>query len=346
METIQEFELFYIIIVLDFNLFYIKKKGIKMRNKFSVYMLFAAVLIITACSSAGRKLTNVTSEGDTETIQALIVNDGYGEYVFVPAGEFEMGDNFSEGNSDERPVHTITLDAYYIGKYEVTNTQFAVFLNDRGAHSGGGNTWYDINASDARISLSSGTYIADNGFEDHPVVEVTWYGATEYAVWLSEKTGKTYRLPTEAEWEKAARGDASANSASGHQRRYPWGDDIDDSYANYSGNNPPGYNRTSPVGYYDGSAHGSFQTNDNASPYGAFDMAGNVWEWVSDWYSFNYYASSPSSNPVGPASGSSRVIRGGSWLNGISILRSALRLNLGTPDVSDISLGFRCVRDN
>lgn len=310
-------------------------------------MLFAVVLIITACSSAGRKLTNVTSEGNTETIQALIVNDGYGEYVLVPAGSFEMGDNFSEGSSIERPVHTVTLDAYYIGKYEVTNTQFAVFLNDRGAHSGGGNIWYDINDSDARISLSSGTYSADNGFEDHPVVEVTWYGATEYTVWLSEKTGKTYRLPTEAEWEKAARGDASANSALGHQRRYPWGDDIDGNYANYNQNKPPGYSRTSPVGYYNGSIYGSFQTKDNSSPYGAYDMAGNVWEWVRDWYSSGYYSSFPAANPTGPASGSSRVQRGGSWdISFINFLRSASRILSSFPNLSDKAMGFRCVRDN
>jgi len=270
------------------------------------------------------------------------------EFVNVPAGNFKMGDNFNEGNFtlDELPVHTVTLGLYYIGKYEVTNTQFAAFLNDRGAHSGSGNIWYDITDRDARISLSGSTYNVDNIFEDHPVVEVTWYGATEYAVWLSEKTGENYRLPTEAEWEKAARGDATANSTLGHQRRYPWGDSIDGSYANYLKNNPPGYSETSPVGFYNGSIYGNFQTNDNSSPYGAYDMAGNVWEWVSDWYSDSYYSISPNVSPLGPASGNERVKRGGSWgFFDVDDLRSADRSS-GNPNNSDSNLGFRCVRKN
>ena len=130
--------------------------------------------------------------------------------------------------------------------------------------------------------------------DDYPVLGVNWDAATAYCNWLSAKTGKKYRLPTEAEWEKAARGT--------DQRRYPWGNDIDRSVANFVG--AQAYDTARPVGFFDGSLRGELQTRSNASPYGALDMAGNVMEWTADWYSRDYYAVSPRKNPRGPATGS------------------------------------------
>jgi len=266
------------------------------------------------------------------------------DMVLVPAGMFSMGDNFNEGDPDELPVHAVYLDAYYIGTYEVTNSDFAAFLNAKGNQGHGDVNWYyDISGSVARIELESGSYIAESGYENHPVVLVNWYGAVAYCNWLSEKEGletcyganynvdvtkKGYRLPTEAEWEKAARGDAAKNSSLGHQRRYPWGDEIDGSYANYLGSDDPyeaGLTPTTPVGYYDGSFRNGFQTSDGRSPYGAHDMAGNVWEWCNDWYGSSYYSTSPFTSPLGVNSGNYRVLRGGGWYNGCAILRCALR---------------------
>jgi formylglycine-generating enzyme required for sulfatase activity len=303
----------------------------------------ARIMIISNDSDEETLTLNVFSNGiDGQTV----VNDGYGDYLIVPAGSFEMGDNFNEGESwdaDELPVHNVYLDAYYIGKHEVTNAQYSVFLNDVGKHSYGGYTWLDI--SSGRIDFVSGNYIPESGFEDYPVIEVSWYGSVAYCDWLTTMTGHTYRLPTEAQWEKAARGDASKNSVLGHQRRYPWGDNIDGSYANYVLSWPPEKDKKgiTPVGYYDGSLRGSFQTNDGSSPYGAYDMAGNVFEWCSDMYSSSYYSDSPVTNPLGAITGCP-VLRGGGYIHRASSLRSAQRFH-HFHGATEFDIGFRCVRE-
>ena len=171
---------------------------------------------------------------------------------------------------------------------------------------------------------------------DQPVVCVGWYEADAYTRWLSETTGEPYRLPTEAEWEKAARG--------GDGRTFPWSDDFDGALLNFCDANCPydwkdsnyddGYEHTAPVGSYP----------DGASPYGALDMAGNVWEWVNDWYQADYYSVSPGSNPQGPAMGQARVLRGGSWYGYDDYgVRSAYRRHYH-PDGWSPNVGFRCVR--
>jgi formylglycine-generating enzyme required for sulfatase activity len=171
--------------------------------------------------------------------------------------------------------------------------------------------------------------------DDYPVLGVNWDSAAAYCNWLSAKTGKKYRLPTEAEWEKAARG--------ADQRRYPWGNSIDHSYANYVG--AQSFDTGSLVGYYDGSTHGALQTHNNASPYGAFDMAGNVMEWCSDWYSRDYYSVSPRKNPKGPAAGAYRVMRGGTFFMEPFELRSYARSAAWPSFQAHRMVGFRAVRE-
>jgi formylglycine-generating enzyme required for sulfatase activity len=235
--------------------------------------------------------------------------------VYLPAGEFTMGSD--EGSRDELPVHAITLDAFYIDKTEVTNAQFAQFLNEGGNQEEGGATWLNVEDEDCLIAESGGQYRPKSGYADHPVIEVTWYGATAYCQWAGR------RLPTEAEWEKAARGVEG--------RAYPWGEGIDCGLANYGG----------CVG--ETVAVGSYPTA--ASPYGALDMAGNVYEWVIDWYDSRYYAASPRDNPQGPDSGSFRGVRGGSWVNGEKRVRAAARFN-NAPSNPLNNVGFRCARSD
>jgi serine/threonine-protein kinase len=238
--------------------------------------------------------------------------------VYVPAGPFEMGSN--EGNISEKPVHTVNLDAFWMDQTEVTNAMYADFLNAMGNQSEGGVTWLDEADEDVRIEKSGSAWQPMGGYGDHPVVEVNWYGAEAYCEWAGG------RLPTEAEWEKAARGGLEG-------KRYPWGDEAPTCQAGarngvqYSACN----GRTVSVG--------TFQPNG----YGLHDMAGNVWEWVADWYDENYYRKSPSSNPTGPASGGSRVLRGGSWDYYSFYIRSAVRYRV-TPDYTYYSVGFRCLR--
>lgn len=268
---------------------------------------------------------------------AKSVDEGYGEMVFVPAGSFQMGDNFGEGEARERPVHKVELDAFYIGKFEVTNAQFRKFRDDPGYEDPkfwpGARPipkdqipyWTQAN------NHGGGTPGSDN----YPVIGVNWDAATAYCHWVSAKTGKTYRLPTEAEWEKAARGT--------DQRRYPWGNGIDLSYANYVGSQK--FDTVREVGFYDGSQRGDMQTKSNASPYGAFDMAGNIQEWCQDWYSRDYYQSSPAKNPKGPASGAYRVVRGGSFFFEPADLRASARSGAWPSLQSFRMLGFRVARE-
>ena len=182
------------------------------------------------------------------------------EMLLVPAGPFEMGS--TNGAPDEAPVHTVQLEAFYIDKYEVTAAQYVAFLNATGGNEDGeGHPLLDLEDSldDAQVARSGDVYaLKDQELADHPVVEVSWYGAWTYCGWAG------LRLPTEAEWEKAARGTDG--------RKFPWGEEIDGIKANYLDSGDAFDNGTTPVGLFP----------DGASPYGALDMAGNVWEWVWD----------------------------------------------------------------
>lgn len=265
-----------------------------------------------------------------------VVNDGYGDFVYVPAGPFKMGDNFGDGEARERPVHTVHVDAFYIGKYEVTNGDWKKFMNDPGYDDP--KFWpngYIVPKNQSpywtqAVNHGGGT----PGSDDYPLIGVNWDAATAYCNWLSAKTGKTYRLPTEAEWEKAARGT--------DQRRFPWGNAIDFSYANSVGAQK--FDTVQVVGYYDGSKRGDLQTKSNASPYGAMDMAGNVMEWCQDWYGRSYYSASAKRNPKGPQKGAYRVLRGGSFFVESQDLRSYAR-SAGWPSLLAWRMvGFRPAR--
>lgn len=226
--------------------------------------------------------------------------------VYVPAGEFQMGSE--DGSKDEKPIHTVYLDAYWIDQTEVTNAMYAKCVADG-----------VCDAPSSSKSYTRDMYYGNSEFDTYPVIYVSWEDAINYCEWADR------RLPSEAQWEKAAGWDEDAKS----QRIYPWGSEIDDTYANYNQN----VGDTTAVGSY----------GSGKSFYGAYDMAGNLWEWVNDWYASAYYANSPTSNPLGPESGSSRVLRGGSWGNINNILRVANR-NSSTPDGTYNLIGFRCSR--
>lgn len=265
------------------------------------------------------------------------VNDGYGDFVLVPAGPFKMGDNFGDGESRERPVHTVNLRAFYIARFLMTNGEWKRFRDDPGYDDP--KFWPNARVvpkdqvpywTDPR-NHGGGTPNSD----PYPVLGVNWDSATAYCAWLSAKTGKRYRLPTEAEWEKAARGT--------DQRRYPWGNNIDHSYANYAG--AAAFDTGSPPGFYDGSKRGDLQTHNNASPYGAYDMAGDVMQWCQDWYSRDYYSVSPADNPQGPATGAYRVVRGGSFYLDPLNLRAYARSAAWPSFQGHRMIGFRAARE-
>jgi formylglycine-generating enzyme required for sulfatase activity len=225
------------------------------------------------------------------------------ELLHIPAGEFLMGSDKaqdSQASNDEIPQHKIYLSDYYIAKYPTTNAQWAAYMG-----------------------AAKKTFEIPKGKEAHPVVNVTWYEARAFCEWASKATKQQVRLPTEAEWEKGARG------ADG--RIYPWGDKLpDDTHCNFNRN----VKDTTPVGRY---------SPGGDSPYGCVDMAGNVWEWCNDWYDESYYKNSPSQNPTGPSSGRYyRVLRGGSWLSSTNYVRASLRLRVGPSFINHLDVGFRC----
>lgn len=258
---------------------------------------------------------------------AAAVNDGYGELVLIPAGAFTMGDTTGDGDPRERPVHTVELDAFYIGKYEVTNAEWRRFRDDPGYDDP---KYWPNGRVMPKDQIPYWTMANNHGggtpdSDRYPVIGVNWDGAVAYCNWLSAKTGKKYRLPTEAEWEKAARGT--------DKRRYPWGNDISRENANYVGAQE--FDTVKPVGSYP----------KGVSSYGVHDMAGNLMEWCADWYARDYYSRSPRKNPKGPESGAYRVLRGGAFFFEPWDLRVSNRTGGWGSTQSWRMIGFRVARD-
>jgi formylglycine-generating enzyme required for sulfatase activity len=287
----------------------------------------------------------VASDGENETAGSVWSFMTW-DLIFVQGGTYEMGDHFNEGNNDELPAHEVMLNNFYIGKYEVTHTNYIEFLNSGGISPNGsynGTELIDMDGLGCAIGYNGSFYFEGNNYVSNiecPVIEVTWFGGIVYCNWLSEQHCLTpcydlsdyccdfnvdgYRLPTEAEWEYAARGGLNwtdnyrFSGTTDHLAQYSW--------------------------FYTNSG---FQTHEvgtkNPNQLDIFDMSGNVWEWCNDWYSCSYYDSSPADNPTGPDSGSARVWRGGGWTDTLIYCRVAQRLNLD-PDISYYDLGFRILK--
>lgn len=241
--------------------------------------------------------------------------------VYVPPGEFLMGsaDGDNDANDNEKPQHRVHLDAFWMDRTEVTNAQYRQCVEAKACQS----------PSNTR-SVADSSYYGNGQYDTYPVIYVSWYAAQEYCQWVGG------RLPTEAEWEKAARGTDG--------QKYPWGNQpVAGHLLDFCDRNCPydwkdisaddGYAGTAPVGNYPV----------GASPYGAWDMAGNVWEWVADRYSDRYYQSAPAQNPPGPDTGIYRVLKGGSWYGNARNARAADRLWKDAGYVN-YNVGFRCAR--
>jgi len=251
------------------------------------------------------KVAEESQKAEMEVKQAQ-VDDEFDLMLLIPAGEFFMGSD--EGSNDAKPERKVSLDGFYIDKYEVTFAQFYAFIGSTGHRK-------------PRLA----GYLSSSVTEDlplflkplNPVVGVSWYDAVDYCRWMGK------RLPTEAEWEKAARG--------ADRRKWPWGNEERSDYANLLGDDGALY--TAPVNHF---------TRD-VSPYGVYDLAGNVMEWVADWYDQDSYRTLPVSNPVGVLYGEHRIIRGASWNDSIKRAQTSIRFKM-YPEYRDVTIGFRCAK--
>ena len=277
--------------------------GIVDFNDFLILVQFFGTVLLEPVT-VGERFEFLTPSGDAFMM------------VLVPGGDFLMGSDSTVSN--QRPLRTVFLDSFLIDRYEVTNSEFSAFLNSKGAEDGSGTLYVNLEGRVLRIVEAEGVFAPTTSADfDQPVVHVTWTGAQAYCTWAGG------RLPTEAEWEKAARGTDG--------RIYPWGNDPPSpGLLNYNKN----IKRPTDVGSYPR----------GVSPYGSFDLAGNVFEWVADYYQADYYGEAPNVNPLGPDSGVFRVIRGGShpalvddWVT--TTFRQPAFETEGLVD-----LGFRCAR--
>lgn len=231
-----------------------------------------------------------------------------GDMVLVPAGWFWMGSE--NGEKDERPVHKIWLDSFFIDRYPITNAQYDTFALETGHAK-------SLYRDDPKCNAP-----------DQPVVGVSWNDAMAFCAWRSKKEGAAFSLPTEAQWEKAARGD--------DKRTYPWG------------NEAPDKKRATTEITEKMPAVGMCELG--GSPYGVFDLVGNVWNWCSDWYEREYYAKSPERNPTGPDKAARKVVRGGNWVflgccsGSPAYALRVSRRNSFHPSIQKKSVGFRCVK--
>ena len=270
---------------------------------YGIVIMILGSLVVVSCGygkdeqkAEGESANTIVEENKQVELPKTIMGKDGVPMMLIPAGEFQMG-----GYSyNEKPIHTVYVDAFYMDKYEVTNAQYKKFMDATGNKAP--SYWFK----------------SEYNAPDMPVIAVNWYEATAYAKWAGK------RLPTEAEWEKAARGGLK-------NKKYPLGDSLSHDDANYDGTGGKDlWESASPVG--------SFSPNG----YGLHDMAGNVWEWCADWYDSDYYTRLPERNPKGPDSGVARVLRGGSWYYDPFHLRVSNRF-FNDPMSTYFAVGFRCV---
>ena len=290
----------------------------KRLGTFAVLAVCLFALAMVGCNGDDPPITPLADKPPVELPPPTAVPGGM---VLIPAGTFEMGSEDEDANDDEQPVHTVHLNAFYMDKYEVTNAQFKRFIDANPAWQKGNIEDRFHNGSYLR-RWSSNNY--PDGKADYPVVNVSWYAAMAYAEWAGK------RLPTEAEWEYAARGGLAG-------KKYPWGDALPTpADANYGWH----VNDTTPVRRY------------AANGYGLYNMAGNVWEWCLDAYDSDFYAASESRNPIAGGEFDDfktiptdpfRVLRGGSRGFDALCLRVAYRSGRSPTFTSD-DVGFRCAR--
>lgn len=263
---------------------------------------------------AGMVLVAVPAVTVAEGLEKEVKGKDGAPMVLIPEGSFPMGvpHGDRDGGRDEYPRHDVFVDNFYIDKFELTNGRYLEFVKAT-------NHRVPQNPKNATRNLWQGDTITES-LTDRPVVNVDWADAQAYCQWAGK------RLPTEAEWEKAAKGTAD--------RRFPWGNvEPTNKHLNFN-QQWIGEKTLMPVGSYEL----------GKSPFGVYDMAGNVWEWVNDWYDPKYYEKSPAKNPTGPVSGTKRVLRGSGWENETPTVRIFTRVE-GDPTNRNESTGFRCAMD-
>ncbi len=274
-----------------------KSVGYKTVTIYKAYLLllFAAAFLWPLMVQGASPTQDVIAELDKSMVE-------------IPAGEFTMGTDRGEVN--ERPAHTVYLDTYYISRFEIANRQYRSFLNSTNFPQ--------------PFFWNNWRWNGDN----YPVIGVSWKDAQAFCGWLTKMTGQIWRLPTEAEWEKAA----SWVEKEELKQKFPWGEDFKEGLVNIIGNED-GYQRTAPIDSF----------KDGTSPYGIYHLADNVAEWCLDWFENDYYANSPSENPKGPEEGSLKSVRGGEWKSSKLMIQNTFRKG-DWPNSQYNYIGFRVVR--
>ncbi len=237
------------------------------------------------------------------------------EFVFIKGGKFYMGSPDSIGQYDEHPRHKVKIRSFYVSKYEITNKQFCEFLNQKGNRHEGNTLWIDLNGKwrneKCRIYQKADSFYVEKGYEDYPVLFVSWWGARAYCKWRGG------HLPTEAQWEYLAKTGFTNTMLKDSLSYYAVFYDNSGAKPNKVGTKLPDKN-------------------------GLYDLFGNMSEWCTDWYSDTYYYVSPKRNPQGPLTGRMKVKRGGNWFSKKSVLYPTNR-KASNPDLNNITIGFRCV---
>jgi formylglycine-generating enzyme required for sulfatase activity len=309
------------------------------KNKKWLILILATALFLMGIGAAAAQDSS-PPDGSEDTVEMISIRDttfemgSEAEAMLAECNQFRTGCELSWFTASE-PVHTVQLDPFSIDLYEVTNEAFLEFVNELESIEAACDGEDCIVLQDSQIRLNGDErYTVDEELLDHPVAGATWYGANAFCEW------RDARLPTEAEWELAA----GLDFETGEKRQYPWGNEFDGNITNFcdvncqeqQANNDfdDGYTNTAPVGSYE----------EGRSSAGLYDVAGNLWEWINDWYDPDYYANSPEAIPRGPLAGDNKVVRGGSWFDTGNFTSTSVRFP-APPDESGDSIGFRCASD-